>query len=335
MQIRAKSSLVAAAVVAALGITNVAVAETTVYGKIHVSAGRTTSEEATGKITSTQVKSHASRIGFKADKELDNGITAFGKLEYEVDSVGDASKSSVDLIKARNAYFGLKKGAFGEILAGIHDLPVKMSTGKLDPFGDTYADYNNVLMADDRAPNTIMYKNKFAGFEVAVAYSASKSNKDTPTAGADNIDAVNSSMINYKNGPVFVSLSTVNYLNAAPGAIESSPKAGVGLEFGIVKVGLVYEQDRRKDAPDDIAGYASLQLKVFESGSIKAAYGKLKDRDPATLDKSFGAVGYEQKLDKSTSLYALYTKGKNGGLAHKGKLNGDGSAAVIGATYKF
>jgi predicted porin len=311
-----------------------AVAETTVYGKIHLSAGRTTSEEATDKITSTQVKSHASRVGFKADKALDNGMTVVGQLEYEVDTVGDSTKSSADLIKARNSYFGLK-GGFGEVRAGIHDLPSKMSTGSLDPFADTYADYNNVLMADDRGSNLLMYLNKFAGFEVAVAYSASKSNKDTPTVGADNVDAMNSLMLNYKTGPVFVSLSTVNYLNAAVGATESSPKAGVGLEFGMVKLGLVYEKDMLKDAKDDSAGYASLTWKVSDAGSLNAAYGKLNYGDATKKDKSFYAVGYTQKLDKSTGLYVLYTKGKDDGLATKASLHGDGSAAVVGATYSF
>lgn len=335
MQNRAKSSLVAVAVTAALGFTSLAAAETTVYGKIHLSAGRTTSDEATGKITSTQVKSHASRIGFKSDKALDNGMTITGQLEYEVDSVGDSTKTSTeDLIKARNSYLGLK-GNFGEVRAGIHDLPSKMSTGSLDPFSDTYADYNNVLMADDRGSNTVMYLNKMAGFEFAVAYSASKSNKDTPTATTDNIDAMNSAMLNYSAGPLFASLSTVNYLNAAIGAIEAAPKAGVGYDFGMAKLGLVYEQDRLKGAKDDSAAYASLQVKVSDAGSVNAAYGKLNYGDTALKDKSFYAVGYNQKLDKSASVYVLYTKGKDGGLDKKASLKGNGNAMVVGAAYSF
>ena len=122
MRNRINNSVVAIAIAAALGAANIAVADTITYGKIHLSAGRTTSEEATGDITSTQVKSHASRFGIKSEKVLDNGMTVTGQLEYEVDSVGDSTKSSTDLIKARNSYFGLK-GGFGEVRAGIHDLP--------------------------------------------------------------------------------------------------------------------------------------------------------------------------------------------------------------------
>ncbi|HEY0634475.1 MAG TPA: porin, partial [Gammaproteobacteria bacterium] len=168
-----------------------------------------------------------------------------------------------------------------------------------------------------------------------LSYSASKTSKDTPTAGADNIDAMNSAMVNYKAGPVFVSLSTVNYLNAAVGQIENSPKAGFGYDFGVVKLGLVYEKDRRVDADDDSAGYGSLQWKVTDAGSINGAYGKLKFGDDTKKDKSFYAVSYNHKLDKSASLYLLYTKGREGGLATKASLNGDGSAAVIGGTYSF
>lgn len=331
MQNRVKSSVVAAAVATLLGFAGQAAAETSVYGKIHLSAGRVMSDD----IHTTQVKSHASRVGFKGEQALESGLTITGQLEYEVDTVGDSTKTSTqDLIKARNSYFGVR-GGFGEVRAGIHDLPSKMSTGALDPFSDTYADYNNVLMADDRGSNTVMYMNKIAGLEIAVAYSGSKSNKDVPVAGSDNIDAMNSSMINYTAGPVYMSLSTVNYLNATVGAIESSPKAGVGVNVGIAKIGLVYEQDRRKDAADDAAGYASLQLKVTDTGTINAAYGKWKDRNPTTQDKSFYAVGYNHKLDKSTGLYVLYTKGRNGGLVPKASLNNNGNAAVVGATFSF
>jgi hypothetical protein len=261
-------------------------------------------------------------------------MTVTGQLEYEVDTVGDTTKSSTDLLKARNSYLGLK-GGFGEVRTGIHDLPSKMSTASLDPFADTYADFNNVLMADDRGSNTFMYLNKLGDFDFALSYSASKTNKDTPTSGADNIDAMNSAMINYTAGPVFVSLSTVNYLNVAVGAIESSPKAGFGYDFGAVKLGLVYEQERRLDAKDDSAGYTSLQWKITDTGSINAAYGKLNYGDSTKKDKSFYAASYNHKLDKSTNLYLLYTKGKDDGLDTKASLKGNGSAAVIGASYSF
>lgn len=214
MHIHINSRVLAVSIAAALSISLQAHAETTVYGKIHLSAGLTTSEEISGDITSTQVKSHASRVGFKSDKALDNGMTVVGQLEYEVDSVGDSTKSSTDLIKARNSFFGLK-GGFGEVRAGIHDLPSKISTGDLDPFADTYADYNNVLMADDRGSNTVMYLNKLGGFDIALSYSASKTDKDTPTATTDNIDAMNSAMINYTT-PVRSMRPTASSITVTP-----------------------------------------------------------------------------------------------------------------------
>jgi predicted porin len=328
MQKSVQHSLVAAAVVAALGLAGTAAAETTVYGKIHISAGSITQDVAGVENSATATTSHASRIGFKADKKLENGMTVVGQVEWEVDTVGDATKSSKDLIKARNSYAGLK-GGFGEVRVGIHDTPHKMSTAKLDPLSDTYADYNNVVVTDTRASNVLAYLNKFGDISVAVAYAGGD---DAVTQ--ENLGSATSAMVAYEAGPLYLTAAIENFDDVAAGAYESSTKLGVGYTVGAIKLGLVYDMEEIKGGNDDSAMYASLQWKASSAGTVKAAYGEL-DVDALNDDPTFYAVAYDHKLDKDASVYVLHTSGADGGLANKGKLAGDGSATVVGMEFKF
>lgn len=328
MQKSVQHSLVAAAVVAALGLAGTAAAETTVYGKIHVSAGSITQDVAGVENSATATTSHASRIGFKADKKLENGMTVVGQVEWEVDTVGDATKSSKDLIKARNSYAGLK-GGFGEVRVGIHDTPHKMSTAKLDPLSDTYADYNNVVVTDTRASNVLAYLNKFGDISVAVAYAGGD---DAVTQ--ENLGSATSAMLAYEAGPLYLTAAIENFDDVAAGDYESSTKLGVGYNFGTIKLGLVYDMEEIKGGNDDSAMYASLQWKASSAGTVKAAYGEL-DVDALNDDPTFYAVAYDHKLDKDANVYVLHTSGADGGLANKGKLAGDGSATVVGMEFKF
>lgn len=329
MQKSVQHSLVAAAVVAALGFAGTAAAEATVYGKIHVSAGSISQDDGTDETSSTAVASHASRIGFKADKKLENGMTVKGQLEYEVDTVGDKTASSKDLIKARNTFVGLK-GGFGEVRVGYHDTPHKMSTAKLDPLSDTYADYNNVVITDTRAKNVIAYLNKFGDLNIALAYSGGDDAVDEENAGA-----ATSAMLAYEAGPLYLTAATESFDDVATGDYETSTKLGAGYTFGAVTLGLVYDIESIKDGDDDTATYASLQWKLTPEGTLKAAYGQL-DYDDSALDAAtFYAVAYDHKLDKDANVYVLYTTGTDGGLAEKAKLDGDGTAAVVGMEFKF
>ncbi len=330
MQKSVQHSLIATAVAAALGFSGAAAAETTVYGKIHVSAGSITQDVAGVKTSANAITSHASRIGFKADKKLESGMAVVGQVEYEIDTVGDANDNNdSNFLKSRNTYVGLK-GGFGEVRVGIHDTPHKMATAKLDPLSDTYADYNNVVLTDTRASNVLAYINKFGDVSIALAYAGGD---DAVTQ--ENLGSATSAMIAYEAGPLYLTAATESFADKTAGQTEASNKLGVGYTFGAVTLGLVYDIEVNKDAKDDTATYASLQWKVTDAGTIKAAYGKLDYDNSATKDRTFSAVAYNHKLDKDASVYVLYASGKDNGLAAKGKLSGDGTAAVVGMEFKF
>ena len=194
-----KKSLVATAIATAIAAP-VANAGVVLYGKIHASIdyidvdgfggvyypNRDEGPEDWDPVDEKAwyVSSRASRIGFKGTEDLGNGLSLIWKAEttYNLDSGGWGG--------GRNAYIGLT-GDWGTFLYGRHDTPMKISTGKLDLFGDQLGDYNwsmgpnNALLGpgfnDVRAPNAIAYISpNWNGFTFAGAI--------VPGEGTDCID---------------------------------------------------------------------------------------------------------------------------------------------------
>lgn len=114
----------------------------------------------------------ASRLGFKGSEDLGNGLKAIYQLEFGVNlnDTNDNVLSNSDSITYRNSFVGLA-GGFGTFLLGRHDTPMKISTGKLDLFADTMADYNGTVGFQDlRADNVVAYISpSLSGFQLAAA----------------------------------------------------------------------------------------------------------------------------------------------------------------------
>jgi predicted porin len=165
--------------------------DVTVYGVVHASVDYLDSDN--DGIDGWDVASRATRLGFKGTEDLSNGLKAIWKMEFQVD-IADAGSTAVnsgllgsptvaqgsssgskvnqqdDLVSARNMYIGLA-GGFGTFLVGRHDTPYKMSTGSLDLFSDTLADYNStLLMTDIRTGSALAYVSpNWGGFTLSAA----------------------------------------------------------------------------------------------------------------------------------------------------------------------
>jgi predicted porin len=114
-------------------------------------------------------ENRASRIGVKGSEDLGNGLKAIYQVELGV-NLNDTNNnvlSNSDSITYRNTFIGLA-GDWGTFLAGRHDTPMKISTGKLDLFSDTMADYNGTVgFRDLRADNVVAYISpSLAGFQL-------------------------------------------------------------------------------------------------------------------------------------------------------------------------
>jgi predicted porin len=161
----------------------------------------------------------ASRLGVKGSEDLGNGLKAIYQVEFGInlnDTNGNVLSNS-DSITYRNTFVGLA-GDWGTFLLGRHDTPMKISTGKLDLFADTMADYNGTVGFNDfRADNVVAYISpSWSGFQLAAAI--------VPAGGAtgggrglnineDSIGETWSIAAIYSNGPFYASAAFENLNN--------------------------------------------------------------------------------------------------------------------------
>jgi predicted porin len=153
----------------------------------------------------------ASRIGVKGSEDLGNGLKAVYQIELGINfDTNNNVVNNADTISYRNTFVGLA-GDWGTVLAGRHDSPMKISTGKLDLFVDTMADYNGTIgFSDLRFDQTVAYISpNWSGFQFMGAV--------VPGGGATATGAVNweddgiaegySLAAIYSNGPFYGSAS--------------------------------------------------------------------------------------------------------------------------------
>ncbi|WP_308874232.1 porin [Thiothrix subterranea] len=129
-------NILAIAVATALIAPAAAMADTTLYGKLHATVGNVETTTGATEASETVVESHSSRLGVKGSTELDNGLSATYGLEYGIDLDGDNEKGTNGQsrsLNARNTFVGLK-GGFGEVRVGRHDTPAKLATAGLRCF---------------------------------------------------------------------------------------------------------------------------------------------------------------------------------------------------------
>lgn len=316
------------AIAAALGATaSVAQAEDiTIYGTMHFSADYIDGNPAFvgGDSEDWDLgSSRNTRIGVKGSEDLGNGLKAIFKIEST--AMGDAAST----VGSRNTYAGLS-GDWGTVLMGRHDTPYKIATGNLDMFGDTIADYNNVIGTidgavrfDERAAQTVAYISPnmngltLAGALVSVDVDEGAGNEET--------QAVSLAAM-YSNGPFFGSLAYEAYDDGASGLLtlgghgdgaqnSDAWKLGLGYKANNFSVGFVYEwvygNDHDADGLGDDqenwmlnAGYA------FGNNEVKVQYANA-DLDVVNADYETWTIGLDHNLSKRTKVYALYTSMDN------------------------
>ena len=158
-----------------------------------------------------QAQGRANRLGVKGSEDLGSGLKAIYQVEFGVnfsDADFNIPGDDGNNVTLRNSFVGLA-GNWGTFLVGRHDTPLKISTGKLDLFADTMADYNGTVGFQDlRVDNAITYISpSWGGFSLAGAIVAGgggtaigESNiYEDSLAGAYSIAAI------YNNGPFYVS----------------------------------------------------------------------------------------------------------------------------------
>ena len=307
--------LLAIAVAAALVAPAAAMAETTLYGKLHASYGEVKDNAGNKR---TGVESHASRIGIKGSHALNNGLEATYGLEYGINLDGDNggavlpgdTSTVANPFNARNQFVGLK-GGFGEVRAGRHDTPAKLATAGQDVFADTYADMSNIVAVDGhRVNNAVAYINKVGPVGFAVAHSSGTGLTGVAGTNGDNSVDANSAMVNYGNGPWYAGLG---YTQIKDTAKATNLGLGWKAEAGH-QVNLILEQD--KVTGSDAKVNTALLNGVAKVGNVglKAQYGESKAKNFAAGfngKQKLASVGVDYNLGKKTAVYLLHSQNKN------------------------
>lgn len=272
----------------------------------------------------------ASRIGFRGNEDLGNGVSALFTLESgfrldtgEVDSTGS--------IFNRQAFVGLKSRA-GTLTIGRQYTPWHQALVQVgDPFATGYAGGSKNLFPDFgsnvRTSNTVVYSAPAAGGLTAdVAYSAGEQSGDSSAgeqAGAS---------IGYAQGPLNVRL-VYNHKNSDVAATADVPAVNrsvgrnillaANYDFKVVKAYFAYSKDEGfNSAPLGNTGTPFGGVRAIPStdgnevllglsapagaGTLLASVMRKDDRTSFDQDARSWGVGYLHPLSKRTSFYTAY-----------------------------
>ncbi|MBI1175441.1 MAG: porin [Sideroxydans sp.] len=350
-----KKRLIALAVASAF-VAPVAMADSNVnvYGTVDMSIGSSNN----GVVSATQVASNTTKIGFKGNEDLGDGLAAVWQIEQQIDlaNTGANGGAAKTTFASRNSFLGLKGDSWGTVLLGIHDTPYKISTRHMDPFGDGIGD-NRALMGkapigqDARLKDVVAYMSpSMNGFSVAAAYATGGASANNAVAGATKGDAISlAAMYDVDALKVHFGYQTVKNGTAAgqfslagsAGDKIDAWKLGVGYTFDALTVAGIYESVKTSGATasyiNNAGGakhYTLNGVYKFNSDAIKLAYVKSGNVGSvaATGAKQF-SLGYDHNMSKRTKLYAVYTKVSNDtaasfGLADTSTGNPTAAAAV-------
>jgi predicted porin len=282
-------STLAAALLSTLSVSAFA-GDVSIYGK----ANLTVQSSDDGEGTYTEVKSNASRIGFKGTQDLGNDLEVIFKAEFQVDLDGDSDKG--DSITDRNQYIGLK-GNFGEVLLGMNDTVLKQSQGKVDLFSDLNADIKVLWKGENRMSDTLTYKSpKFNGFQIGVTYIAE-----------DDVDAEDATSIalfygdkNLKKSKFYAAVA----FDSEVKGYDTTRLTVQGKLGGFTLGAIVHTQEKVSDGTE-VDGFLVSAKYGFDKVTVKAQL-QTAEYDGGD-DRSGMTVGADYALAKNTKLFAFYT----------------------------
>lgn len=348
--------LIAMAVAAGLAAPMAAAqADTTIYGKFHISVDGTDSKsqavgETTGTVadTSTYFASNSSRLGFKGSEDMGGGTKVIWQVESGV-NVGDTSAGTT--IGTRNTFLGVS-GGWGTALGGRHDTPMKTVQRKVELFPEYVGDLRNQLNWkntngsavgwDLRTPNTLAYVSpKFGGFKIVAAYVLED--------GTKNMDATSVSA-DWSNKDIYVGLAYESHgkaWNTGGGAAPNDSTESMVRLTGSWKIAAFRLTGSYQQA-SNLNGISGADRGGFSLGGafkfggkhvIKAQYAasdKTKGLSSGAPDdaSSTGAVAYDFLWSKRTTLYVAYatTTNKDGqnNMVTSGGHGGNGAKPITG-----
>ncbi len=281
--------LLTMAIAAAMVAPAVAMADTTIYGRVntqlvHTDAG---SDE-------WDVEDNASRFGVKGSEDLGNGMKAIFQYEWAVDSENDACIGGCSDAPGRLAYVGLT-GGFGTVAIGRQWTPYYGSVDKTDIMQTNTM--NDHYVGPTRVGNALAYVSpNFSGFTAKLALIISD---DTGAyTSEDGVDLYNLSL-DYNNGPLSVGFS---YLSNEDG---DSEQWGIGAKYNFGNFALIGQYEENDDA--DVEAWGLGAEGYFGNNTVRMVIGE--DDDGTSYDN--WALGFEHAFSKRTRVFVEYEDSEN------------------------
>ena len=323
-----KKSLIAIAALAAAGAA-AAQSSVTMYGQVNTGYEHSKTDITIGGVKTTTKTTgfqndrvNTSRLGFKGEEALGNGLSATFALEMGFDS---ADGSFADNAFNRRATVGLK-GAFGEVRVGRDSGTMNSFDGsfkaidrtdslaKIDSDDDGTVDLDAAYTA---RPTGLFYNGSFSGVNVSAAIGNYSERVKTGGATTDKEDtAVYGLGLGYNGGAwavgAAVQLDTEKTLN--DDVKTTNYGVGASYDFNVAKVYDQYKGGQYKNKMPAGEKYSYDQFAIGVSApfgattlSAEYAYNKAKDTAGAVSTKYKGnvfAVQAEYAFSKRTSLVA-------------------------------
>lgn len=296
-------------------------ADVKVYGRAHVSLDYLDDGKDYNEVA---LSSNASRLGFKAEEKLANGMTVFAQIEQQINfaSGSDDDADSVNF-STRDTYVGVK-GDFGQVKVGRFDSPFKAARGPVNFFGDQVGDLRTVTRAydhrfDERNPNTIEYKSPtFAnGLTATAALSLHNGTMiNTTEEDANEKSQAYDLGLNYKAGDLTLAAAYEHYEEEVSRGERDGLRLAAAYKVSpVLNVGAFYQFTALSDDNlDSKTGSARIRNEDAHVYGVGGEY-KLSDKntlkghvfhrdvDADEASSTLVAIGLEHRLDKQFRVY--------------------------------
>jgi len=206
---------------------------------------------------------------------------------------------------------------------------MKMSTGRLDIFGDTIADYNATAgLVDIRANDAIAYVSpNFSGLTLVGAIVPDADHGEVASEIGDLAGAVSVAAM-YSNGGLFLSAAYEDLEDLNNGADVDHWRIGAGYTMGAFHIGAVYADQEDISGTDNFTINGSYK---FGNNTVKAMYGNI---DPTSgSDADAWAIGLDHNFSKRSKAYIIYADSE--GNLMSTNYGGEQSGLSMGMVHKF
>jgi predicted porin len=183
-----------------------ALADTSFYGKANVSFQNTELESETPQTEQWELNSNASRLGIKGSTKVDDtALTVIYQAEFEI-AIDDGGNSK-QTFKQRNIFVGLQ-GDFGTVMAGNFDTATKLLGKEVDQFNDlVLGDVKNILEGENRVKNIVQYSSPTLLGGLSFTAAVVPGENDKPDGKEDNVADGNVFSVQYQADSFLVAVA--------------------------------------------------------------------------------------------------------------------------------